>query len=88
MNTLIIIWLAINAIIGLPVIGFAIYCKVKDLRSKKSGAAQISDRQTKPTAALELKEATYPVHPSHPASTTYATTSSTVSSARIAVLCA
>ena len=58
MNTLIIIWLAINAIIGLPVIGFAIYCKVKDLRSKQSGAAHGSDRHTAPAinAALELKQ--------------------------------
>ena len=55
MNTLIIIWLAINAIIGLPVLGFAIYCKIQDLRSKQSGRA--TDHQINPAAALEVKEA-------------------------------
>ena len=57
MNTLIIIWLAINAIIGLPVLGFAVYCKIQDLRSKRSGPAQGFDRQTSPAGALEVKEA-------------------------------
>ena len=55
MNTLIIVWLAFNAVNGLPIIGIAIYLKAKDLRSKKDG--RVSDRQTNPTAALELKEA-------------------------------
>ena len=58
MNTLIIIWLAINAIIGLPVIGFAIHCKVKDLRSKQSNLDHGSDRETalSTDTALELKQ--------------------------------
>jgi len=55
MNTLILIWPATNAMIGLPVLGFAVYCKIQDLRSKQSGRA--TGRQTYPSAALELKEA-------------------------------
>ena len=57
MNTLIIIWLTIYAMIGLLVLGFAVYCKIQDLRSKQSGSAHGSDHQTNPAAALELKQA-------------------------------
>ncbi len=54
MNAL-FIWLTIKAIIGLPVLVLAVYCKIHDLRSKRSG--RVTDRKINPAAALELKKA-------------------------------
>jgi len=56
---LIALWLMVNAMLGLPIIGIAIYLKAKDFRSKKVGSDGASGQMSEPvpTSALELNEA-------------------------------